>query len=311
MKNLHTFIHFPENIDDKFDGQEVAAKVIKDFQMALDLADCEMHSTLYYCKTNKDTFFDNIKAYESLMELNIGAYNFEAIIDILFADNGIKQISETKHPNCIITSYNSHTKDLDKNLPMLFNGIINKAESLKDDDLLLMMNFYSGYFSQNPILLILDCLSVSTTVTIPYVVDFTSFDKWLQKNRMARSFNNLDTRHIENSGNHRRDSKTNKLKSPLIGGIGGRKNAESLLTSAIGDKRSTSNASDLMEFDETNGEYIWYEYENVSPQNIYHAYHLVEAFTYKRDTQAVGRIPSRVLKIFEYRKELLNSNSSG
>lgn len=304
MKTLHAFIYFPENIDDRIDSLEVANKIIKDFQMTLDLADCETASTLYYSKANKDAFFANIQAYQNLIDLNIGAYDFEAAIDVLFADNGVKQIEDTNMSGCEISTYISNTKALDKNLPNIFYDIVVRTLSLTANELLLMINFYEGYFSQNPILLIMDCGVTTSTASVAYVSDFLSLDKWLQDHRSSRTFNKTDKRHIEKSSDHRKDPKTNEYKSPLLGGIGGRLNAEKLLATAIGDKRNDDNKYDLVEFDNKHGQYIWYEYEGDTPQNQYHGYHLVEAFSYERDDSAVNRISKRIMKIIEYRIEL-------
>ncbi|AXB55214.1 hypothetical protein [Flavobacterium fluviale] len=302
-QTIHAYIHFPENLDDHFDSREQSQKIIENFHMVIDLADCEFGSVLYYSTSNKDVFFENINTYQELSKINIGTYDLETYINYLFIENKILSVDENNTTNCKIKVYNSISDSLDDNVPNFFPYLIKQHKTLLEADLQIILNLFNYFFSQNPIMIIENCNQNVTNYNIPYVTDFKELDDWLQNNRLERNFNHTDTRHIENSGNHGKDKRTGKPKSPILGGVGGRENAESFLKKAVGDKRSHSNPEDVINYDTVKQEFIWYEYENDNPQNQYHGYHLVEAFTYKRDFEGISRIPKRVIKILEYREK--------
>lgn len=304
MQTIHTYIHFPENLDENLDGRnaENAKNLYKDFQMTIDLADCENGSLIYYCKSNKDKFFDNIHAFEELNHLNIGSYDLETFINSIFNENSVFAVGEEFNSNCKIMTYNSEHGGIDEEIPFIFFNIIHRNKGLMEVDKQIVLNLFNSYFSQNPILFIVDCTNSNdlvSTIEIPYVTNFHELDTWLIENRLKRNFNCDDNRHIEN---HPQSKIASHNKSPLIGGLGGKKNAENLLENAIGDKKSISNKLDLMNFDYSKNAYIWYEFENVN--NQYHAYHLVKAFTHEKDNVAVNRISNRVLKLLEYRERM-------
>lgn len=301
MQTIHAYIHFPEKIDDYINNLEDGKRIIKDFLMTISLADCETASVLYYSKSNKDAFFGNIYALEQLNEFNIGAYSFETAINALFALNEIEKVKEENTTGCELKFYNSNIQNLDDVYPVILYTVFEKTKSLKEDDRQLVLNLFGYNFPQNPVLIIVACKDETIPFQIPFITNFAELDIWLQENRIVRQFNDTDTRHIENSGNHKKDKRTNEYKSPLLGGIGGRDSARTLLKNAVGDKRNTNNVDDLMNYDNSKEEYIWYEYENAN--NQYHAYHLVKAFTHERDTKAIERISDRTLEIFKYRKQ--------
>lgn len=302
MQNIYSYLHFPERIDDQINNLQDGLKIVKDILMSVYLVDCDISSILYYCKSNKDTFFGNINAFEQLNTLNIGVYDFETAINSLIFENNIFSVEEQNTSGCSIKYYNTNILNLDENVPIVLYNAVERHGSLKENDKQIVLNLFGDIFPQNPILIIIDCGDKAETIEVPFITNFTELDGWLKENRLARNFNDTDTRHIEHSGNHRKDRNTNEYKSPLLGGIGGRANAKELLKNAVGDKRSESNKKDLVNYDESKGEYIWYEYENAN--NQYHAYHLVKAFEHARDGKAVERISKRVLKILEYREEL-------
>lgn len=301
MQTIHIYIHFPEKIDDHIQSHEHGRRIIKDFQMTLNLADCEQNSLLYYSKTNKNIFFENISTLEELSDFNIGAYSFETLVNALFLENSIIPVKEDNDSGCNIKFYNTSIKNLDDYYPVILFTVVEKTKGLKEHDKQIILNLFGENFSQNPILIIVDCKNEVTTIRVPFITNFQELDNWLQENRLTWNFNHTDTRHIENSGNHKKDKSTGQYKSPLLGGIGGRTNAENLLKNAVGDKKSANNKEDLMNYDDSTNQYIWYEYENAN--NQYHAYHLVKAFSHIRDEKAIKRISDRVLKIFEYRTE--------
>jgi hypothetical protein len=300
MRTLQAYIYFPENLDGGLDTEDpqFGRTIIKDFHMTIDLADCEKHSSLFYSKSNKDIFFDNIRAFEELSKLNIGVYDLETTVNTIFNENDAYAVNESKDDDCTVVNYNAKIGDLDKSIPSIFNDII-KRNTGEDGDKQIILNLFNHYFSQNPILVIQNCKNdIVKTIQIPFVTKFSELDKWLVDNRLKRNYNMDDNRHIEN---HPQSQINSHNKSPLIGGISGKPNAANLLENAIGDKRDSK---DLMNFDSVNNCYIWYEFENINPQNQYHGYHLVKVNDYVEDEKAVLKIPVRVKNILDYRKTI-------
>lgn len=116
----------------------------------------------------------------------------------------------------------------------------------------------------------------------------------------TRTLNQNDFRHCEGHPNHI------STKSPLIAGVGGFSNANRLLPSAIGDKRS--NRGVLLNLDGANsGHIIRYEDENFN--NQYHAFHIVKKIEgkYVPDELKIELLRNskknmkRALRIVEYR----------
>lgn len=302
MSNIHSYILFPESFYESFDANSINLfeRNIEDFLMTINLADCEINSKLYYSKTNKEVFFESLRVIEEISDIKIGSYDLETVIDILFNENTVLAINEDRNSVCRITSYNSIKHGLFEEIPILFFDLIKKNLILSEMDKQIVLNLFNSYISQNPILFIVDCTSsngIVKTIEVPYVTKFVELDKWLIENRLKRNFNLDDNRHIEN---HPQNKIVSHNKSPLIGGLRGKQNAEDLLKNAIGDKKSMSNKLDLMNFDSSNEAYIWYEDENAN--NQYHAYHLVTTKTYERDEKAESRISDRVKKILKYRE---------
>ncbi|WP_437921493.1 hypothetical protein [Sphingobacterium sp. LRF_L2] len=297
MQTIHAYIHFPENLDDDIQSRERGLELLKDFQMAIDLADCEKGSKLYYSKTNKDNFFGNIQVLEEFM--TIGSYDFETVVNTLFNEGEVNAVNESIIEGCEVRSYQANGGYFVDNLPLIFYDIVRKHAYTVEPDRQIILNLFSAFFSQNPILLLKHCGASVTPIQIEHFTSFTELDTWLENNRVQRNFNNTDARHIQGSPDYIHG------KSPLLGGIAARPKASELLKNALGDKRRNDNVNDLVNFDDEKDEYIWYEYEGDNPQNQYHAYHLVlHNNNQNRDILAVGRITSRVIAIIEYRKRL-------
>lgn len=295
MQTIHAYIHFPENLDDNIQSRERGLELLKDFQMAIDLADCEKGSKLYYSKTNKDIFFGNIQALEEFM--TIGSYDFETVVNALFNESEVNAVNESIIEGCEVKSYQADGGYLVDNIPLIFYDIIRRHENITESDKQIILNLFNAFFSQNPVFLIKQCGSSVSSVSIDYFTNFSELDSWLINNRLQRNFNNTDARHIHGSSDYIPG------KSPLLGGIAARPKASELLKNALGDKRRNDNIYDLVNFDDERNEYLWYEYEGENPQNQYHAYHLVLHNNNQiRDKLAVGRITSRVIAIIEYRK---------
>lgn len=300
MISLHAYIHFPREITDHFHSKEEATKLIKDFQMTIDLVDCENGSQIYFSKPEKDKFFEDLGVIEEIIGY-FGTLSFEESLHILFQDNNVKVLEKSKSI-CNYSVYQDNNGILDQNFPSIIKHIADKNSTInKANEKQLILNFLHDYYASNPIPIIKSCPQMEAElINVPHVKDFKELDAWLQNHRLKRSFNNHDTRHFEN---HPGSQIGSHGKSPLIGGIGGRDNASNLLNSAIGDKKMNN---DLINFDNTNSAYIWYKYENSNPQNQYHAYHLVAAFTHIRDEKAEEDIPNRIRLILDYREQIEN-----
>lgn len=275
--------------------QENASKSIKDFQMLIDLADCEKDSAIYYDASNVNDFIDDIVILNDVDMLDyFGGYEFKEVLSILLFENTAGRI-DAINTSCTYSIYQKSNNELTKDPPSTFIKAAQKQISTLNNKH-LVINFLSSFFMPNPIPIIVnDDNGLVEIVNIPWVQNFLEIDNWLQNNRLKRQFNDTDMRHIEGNPSHI------KGKSPLLGGIGGRPNAANLLISAIGDKNRNKG---LMNFDTTNNAYIWFEYENDNPQNKYHAYHLVKPNSHENDIQAESKLPQRVIEILKYRQGL-------
>lgn len=275
--------------------------------MTIDLADCEKYSKLYYSKTNMNKFFENISTFEELSEFKVGGYNFREVIEIFFNENEVKPVSENEIKGCLIKNYVSKASFLNEKIPLIFYDIIRESgNTIEPNKQLILLNLHGAFSSQNPILIIKDCYNKDcynnvTTVKIPFVTNFIELYEWLNCNRPKRNYNFEDNRHIKN---HPQSQVNSHQKSPIIGGLEGKKDVSVLLRGAVGDKRETK---DLINFDYKHECYIWYEYENENPQNQYHGYHLVKKCSHEVDIEAEKRIPKRVKYILDYLSELKES----
>lgn len=297
MQTINTYIHFPEKLDDYIDSVDQGRNLIKDFQMTIDLVDCEKGSVLHYSKSNKDLFFENIDAFEEYFGY-FGGLDFKDTIDILFQESEINPINEDSETNCTYSVYNKDSPYLDRDFPIIFRETLNSSKTLKGQDKLIILNFFNSYFSTNPISIIEDCGQKGRQIIdLQFVENFKQLDEWLIENRTPRKYNMGDNRHIEN---HPQSLINSHNKSPLLGGLRGKQNAEQLLKNAVGDKRKTK---DLINCDINNNDsFIWFEDENENPQNQYHGYHLVKAYTHENDKKGIAKIPERALDILNYRQ---------
>ena len=134
--------------------------------------------------------------------------------------------------------------------------------------------------------------------------DFITIDNLFnQLNEHVRRFNRGDFRHCENHPQRLHN------KSPLIGGVNGFDNAESLLASSIGDIRSKHKY--LLNIDHKNKNFI-IRYEDENFNNQYHAFHIVKKDNYNQyivDNDNVKFLTTkkglpRALRLINFRKEL-------
>jgi hypothetical protein len=298
MDNFRIYLYFPTHRIEQLITPEISAEnLIEEIKALITLADCEKGADLLFEGSNKDEFIELI----NLLEIeNYGSYNFEDSINILLenAENWENSpISAINEDNCIYRLWNFANKSVESPLPTLKEITESKLQYSHSKTILL--NFFNAIFIDKKYFsLFKDCRNDPSEkfpkfVKIEALSDFLTFDKWLQKNRIKRNYNLEDSRHIEN---HPRYDKT---KSPLLGGIGGKQNAANLLITAVGDPKKSK---DLINFDEGNDSFIWFEYENDNPQNQYHGYHLVKPKTHEKDKVAEAKIPDRIQDLLNYRK---------
>jgi hypothetical protein len=306
MDKFHIYLHFPKNIDEYVHDAEDVNNVIEELAMLIIRADCEKGTELYYDGGNLDVFVENIKVVADCGE----AYDFQSP-DLRVYELLEKAKDTTLKPSFSINEYtyyglwNFDNKELSNNFSDIFKEITERKliGANKTNEKYLLINIFAPLqFNRNFISILKDS-SLESNIILPqfvfieYVADFKSLEEWFEKNRLTRNYTFDDYRHIEGHKDYI------PKKSPLLNGD--KKHAESLLKQAIGDKRAKAY---LINFDEKNKCYIRFEYENDTPQNQYHAYHLVHnkrsEKPYQRDEKAEKEIPERILVILEYRKKI-------
>ncbi len=306
MDKFHIYLHFPKNIDEYVHTVKDVDNFLEELAILIMRADCEKGTELYYDGANLDVFAENIKVVADCDE----AYDFQS------PDLRVYQLLEKAKDTTLKPSFsiNEHTyyglwnfdnRELSNNFSDIFKEITERklVSADKTNEKYLLINILTHpQFNRNFISTFKDSsleskLSLPQFVVIDYATDFQSLEEWFEKNRLTRNYTFDDNRHIEEHKDYRPD------KSPLLNGD--KKHAASLLLKAIGDKRAKAY---LINFDEKNECYIRFEYENDTPQNQYHAYHLVHSKRsekpYQRDEKSEKEIPERVLILLEHRNKI-------
>lgn len=299
MDTFHIYIHFPDNIINHISESQKGIDFIEEFIMTIDLADCEKGSFLRYSKTNFNTFIEALNLIQEETENIFGNYSVEEVFSIVlqsaidFDNNPLYDLDES---NCYYRQWVSENGEQNSTFPNIFKEMTEqKIKISSQNDKILMINLFNIDYATNPIKIIKDCRINKTTeiFKFDFITSFNEIDEWFIINRLKRNYNHEDNRHIEN---HPQSLIKSHDKCPLIGGLGGKNNAESLLKNAIGDK---DEIKDLINFDYLNDFYIWFEFENENPQNQYHGYHLVSRKTpYQKNLE-----DKRVAKLLDYRKK--------
>jgi hypothetical protein len=306
MDKFNIYLHFPENIDKNIQNTPELNNFIDELEMLIMRADCEKGVELYYEGTNRDVFTDTLNIIANCDE----GYDLQSPdlrIYSLLATATAKDIeikpSFSINEHTYYGLWNFDNRGLSDNFSGIFKEITEKklAGADKNNEKYLLINVFAQLqFNRNFISIFKDS-SLKSNVMLPqfvaieYVIDFKSLEEWFEKNRLPRNYNFKDNRHIENHPDF-------KKMSPLLNGD--KEHAASLLKQALGDKREKEY---LINFDEKNGCYIRFEFENENPQNLYHAYHLVHnkrsEKPHTRDEKAEKEIPERILMLLKYRKK--------
>ncbi len=306
MDRFYIYLHFPtQNLESRIKSSSEGEVFLEEIQMMIDRADCQKGINLFYENDNKNRFTEIVNTMEKFDEIgNFGVANFETAINKFLYDTS--EALENEHifdETCLYRLWditdNYHVKDA---LPVVLKDITERK--LRDNDAkCLFLNVFDAFtWHRNIIPIFKDCFTEPTDlpkfVHINFEKDFLGLDNWLNKQQMERTYNFNDFRHIENHQNYING------KSPILGGIGGQANLAELLKNAIGDWRANK---DLINFDEQNDRYAWFEDENVN--NQYHGYHLAIPSSHEKDTKAENKIPNRVKSLLNYRKVKSKNNA--
>jgi hypothetical protein len=304
MDTFYIYICFPKNIN--LSSIEEGKQLLKDIQCLIDRADCEKGSILFYDSANKDSFFDILDVYsESDMLGNFGMYSFQEVLSTLLLEANVKDWRKgTINFDDDDISYGEWLPNgmyLKNKISDLLKEITEQFFRLKDNnEKCLLLSIYNSSHIYNPIHIIKNQKGKNNLVAkVDFVSHFIELENWFLKNRLLRNYNCLDNRHVENHPNYI------KKKSPILGGLGGKKHLKELLGNAIGDYKKIKY---LINFDENNVCYVRYEDENIS--NQYHGYHLVKPITHERDIKEEKKIPERVKNLLQYRKKLRDEMDS-
>nr|WP_295930646.1 hypothetical protein [uncultured Dyadobacter sp.] len=298
---MHFYLHFPVEPENIISSDQQFKEFLRELQNCLDRCDCERQSALIADRENVDTFQQNLAHLGEIVDY-IAGYQLDELLFLMLDQSNIQYwngnpLHDVHEEHTFYRFFSSQNRSFIDSYPLIFNEL---AESCKENvatyaKLHLLVDFtrsetYSPFVSlvvgrheEQPVL-----INVASTN------NFLSLDKWISENMPQRKYNNNDNRHCENHHDYRSD------KSPLIGGVGGKAHAASLLKKAIGDWRQRDY---LINWDSIHNRYIRFEFEN-DPQNQYHGYHLVLRGSYEEDTRAVGLIPARILSLIKYRAEL-------
>jgi hypothetical protein len=303
MNKIYAYLYFPnDNLSDKITSREQGEAFLEEIQMLIDRMDCEKEVELFFESTNKENFIQGIAILEEFQEIgNFGVANFQTTLDQLLYSSDVEDLE---------TNYIFDEKALYRQWDINDNFALKAALpiSLKDitervlQDInarCLFLNIYDAFQWNRTIIPVFKDVypekeDLPKFVHIQFETNFEGLDNWLTDNCLKKNYNSNDNRHIENHPAYISG------KSPIIGGIGGKKNLTNLVSYAIGDWREEK---DLMNYDVINERFVWFEYDNTN-NNSYHGYHLAIPKTHERDKSAEKRIPDRVKSLLKYRQIL-------
>lgn len=311
---LHVYVHFPEkDVDSLVDSEQKTQELMDYINNLIDRADCEKGATLYYQENNKQAFVDELNTYGTFEEFGfLGFLDIEDALDLLL-QNAKDWEEKPKHDtsdNCVYQLWYFDGRVLYGGCPDVLKEITEHYLRSKGDEKHLFVNIKGAFELEQKILPVFkDCREndeLPVFVHITQVSNFKNLETWFEQNRRPRTYNMGDNRHIEGHGSYVPE------KSPVMGGFGYKQNLADLLKTAVGDQHAKKDFEDLMNYDPLHKRYVWFEYEEESPQNQYHGYHLAipkdkakysggKLNAHDRDTEAEASIPSRVKDILRCR----------
>ncbi len=317
MDTFNIFIHFPtENLEEIFRSTEMLKSHNDEIIMICIRTICEKGANLFYFRPNLDKFIEEFTALNCLWEEDKylqkeNEYDYEKEYLALNIDSNLRGIIEEEgqdetslklEDNCVYRLWRLENDTIEKKFPDILKHITERQLKSKETKHILininnLLHFQCKYFS-----VFKDCKNNATAnlpqfVNIPHLHSFEELERWFKKNRTPRKYDFDDNRHKQ-----RKNAKNSRIKkdnkSPILNND--KHHIVKLLEEAIGDP---SYKDYLINYDEKNGQYVRYEFEDDTPQNQYHGYHLVLQGTYERDEKEVNQIPDRVMQIIEYRNK--------
>jgi hypothetical protein len=313
MDVFNFFIIFPKETEKTSVADIVTDEVtydvyldkIRDFT---DRADCEKGVELFYDASERNAFINDL-----ILVAKLGDYYlsdpFIVINDLLRNATELTKKERKQRENCFYALWDFESRSLiSENIPASVHEAF-EYETSSADSKQLLLNLGSEFFPLKKEIFIFrdtssyDNQEMPTLIKLEQVCNFRDLENWLVLNRTPRQLNTIEPRHNEKSPHYiggrspilydfKRDEKA-------------RQYVQDLLNTAIFDKYSPHNPTDLVNYDADKGLYIWFEYQNENPQNEYHAYHLAKPFTHEADLIAITRIPKRA-KRFVDKKNTLN-----
>jgi hypothetical protein len=300
MDNFKVFVHFPtEKIEESIDSEEDYAQYFERIMFLLDRADCEKGVKLYYQGSNKDAFVEHLSDISYVYGYNILSPDTATNILLQYANDW--EDSPSKNIDDSNNVYRIWDFDNETLISEFSNTLKEVLEHIDlNNDKVLLINIENSISANHSFVVVLkycrNLAELPKLAHIHFVKDFTNLDLWFKNNRTPRLINTTDERHNENSVRYI------KGKSPILYDL--RRDTEAvehllnLLNNAVTDQRVSK---DLMNYDSKQDRYIWFENENA--QNQYHAYHLAKPRTHEADEEAVSKIPPRVKRFIDNKRQ--------
>ena len=185
----------------------------------------------------------------------------EMLYDIL---NNAQELALKPNSEIMYYYWNSH-QQLDK---IESNTMLASLIENSENACLLLLTDKHDYQHRLKIVAFKDSFSGVELPQMAHINHIESIEKMrilFDENRTPRKFN-LNPKHGEN-GKNTRTNKGEKVSPPHCS----KEEAQILLNTAIGDFKTTT---ELYNYDESHSRFIVFKYENDSPANQYHGYHV-------------------------------------
>lgn len=302
---MNIYLLFREDIENITNNELEGKKIIQNLKIILNRISCEKDTSVYYDSENKNHFIDNLKLLQDIIG-NFGTLDFETSLHILLRELEAECIDDNSNNNDIFKVWNIDNQSIENDFPVILKVMADKI-ILNQQKAVLMDIDNTFSFNRAFIPILKDSRNDNLIAKLPqiahlfFVNDFENLEKWLEENRQKRNYNFTDNRHTIGSNDYRQG------KAPIIGGQEGKRKLAILLETALGD--ITDNFKDLINWDNENECYVWFEFENENPQNQYHGYHLVYPSNHQnylqRNTSSTGedKIPQKIKDVLEYKRE--------
>lgn len=290
MKKLYCYFYFPtEKLVDEGITVDNIGSYLKKIRLMLQRAECEHESIILYHNENLNNFSSWL---QTLAEESLGTVSYKTSLQRLLYDaEDFQDLSKETYPESYI--YQEWAQGsfvpLDSYVEYFLSYVIRENHRIAER-CLLMIDIDPRTYDRNPIFVIYADLTEANAkpqiVEVNVAHEMEHIHEWLKIHRTPRGYDMNDVRHVEHSPQYERG------KSPIIGGEAGKQVLEKLLPEAIGNKHQ----KDLIAYDSSKHQYIWYE---KGQGNEYHGYHLVKPQTYQRDESAIAKIPQAIKHVVD------------